>query len=148
MSGLNRLQRIGTWHHRSDTVSLWTPETESTRKWKMEALVCEKLGDPGGKMDENSPIVLSKNYPIPQLDSTTAVRVRVKATSLNYANYLQILGKYQEKPPLPFVPGSDYSGIVDAVGPNVSIFKVGDRVCSFASLGSFAQFIVADQSQL
>ncbi|KAF2319314.1 hypothetical protein P3X46_025894 [Hevea brasiliensis] len=114
----------------------------------MEALVCVKLGDPVGKMDENSPIVLSKNHPIPQLDSPTAVRVRVKATSLNYANYLQILGKYQEKPPLPFVPGSDYSGIVDAVGPNVSIFKVGDRVCSFASLGSFAQFIVADQSQL
>ncbi|KAJ9176028.1 hypothetical protein P3X46_014521 [Hevea brasiliensis] len=80
----------------------------------MEALVCQKLGDPVGKMEENSPIVLSKRHPIPQLDSTTAVRVRVKATSLNYANCLQILGKYQEKPPLPFIPGSDYSGVVDA----------------------------------
>lgn len=114
----------------------------------MEALVCKKLGDPVGNIDENSPIVLSKTHPIPQLDSPTSVRVRVKATSLNYANYLQILGKYQEKPPLPFIPGSDYSGIVDAVGPNVSDFKVGDRVCSFASLGSFAQFIVEDQSRL
>ncbi|KDP21617.1 hypothetical protein JCGZ_03288 [Jatropha curcas] len=114
----------------------------------MEALLCKRLGDPVGKMDENPPIVLSKSHPIPQLESPTAIRVKVKATSLNYANYLQILGKYQEKPPLPFIPGSDYSGIVDAVGPNVSLFKVGDRVCSFASLGSFAQFIVADQSQL
>ncbi|XP_048232143.1 quinone oxidoreductase-like protein 2 homolog isoform X2 [Ricinus communis] len=112
----------------------------------MEALVCKRLGDP---VEQNSPpIEITKNHPIPQLDSPTAVRVRVKATSLNYANYLQILGKYQEKPPLPFIPGSDYSGIVDAVAPNVSAFKVGDRVCSFASLGSFAQFIVADQSQL
>ncbi|KAJ4720267.1 putative Quinone oxidoreductase [Melia azedarach] len=115
----------------------------------MEALVCRKLGDPTvGVYDEKSPIEFSKNEKIPELNSPTAVRVRVKATSLNYANYLQILGKYQEKPPLPFIPGSDYSGIVDAVGPNVSNFRVGDTVCSFAALGSFAQFIVADQSDL
>lgn len=118
----------------------------------MEALLCRKLGDPAtgvsSNQDYDSPIELIKTHPIPQLDSPTAVRVRVKATSLNYANYLQILGKYQEKLPLPFIPGSDYSGIVDAVGPNVSHFKVGDKVCSFAAVGSFAEFIVADQSQL
>lgn len=112
--------------------------------------MCRKLGDPttSTRIDENSPIVLSKNHPIPQLDSPTSVRVQVKATSLNYANYLQILGKYQEKPPLPFIPGSDYSGIVDAVGSKVTKFRVGDRVCSFAGDGSFAQFIVVDESRL
>lgn len=121
---------------------------------KMEALVCKKLGDPTAlkssisEADNDSPIILSKTHPIPQLKSPTSVRVRVKATSLNYANYLQILGKYQEKPPLPFIPGSDYSGIVDAVGSGVSPLKVGDRVCSFAALGSFAEFIVADQAEL
>lgn len=114
----------------------------------MEAVLCRKLGDPTTEDKSNSPIVLIKSHPIPQVDSPTAVRVRVKATSLNYANYLQILGNYQEKPPLPFIPGSDYSGIVDAVGPNVSQFQVGDPVCSIANLGSFAQFIVVDQSQL
>lgn len=72
----------------------------------------------------------------------------MKATSLNYANYLQIMGKYQEKPPLPFIPGSDYSGVVESVGPNVSKFKIGDAVCSFAALGSFAQFIVVDETEL
>lgn len=117
----------------------------------MEALVCRKLGDPtapisGGGAEKA--IVVEKNHPIPELVSPTSVRVRVKATSLNYANYLQILGKYQEKPPLPFIPGSDYSGVVDAVGPSVAKFKVGDPVCSFAALGSFAQFIVADQTEL
>ncbi|XP_031249111.1 quinone oxidoreductase-like protein 2 homolog [Pistacia vera] len=112
----------------------------------MEALVCRKLGDP--TLGNNSPIEVSKSEPIPELKSPTDVRVKVQATSLNYANYLQILGKYQDKPPLPFIPGSDYSGIVDAVGSNVSNFKVGDPVCSFAALGSFAQYIVADQSQL
>ncbi|XP_059456700.1 uncharacterized protein LOC132186700 [Corylus avellana] len=114
----------------------------------MEAVLCRKLGDPTTEDKSNSPIVLIKNHPIPQVDSPTAVRVRVKATSLNYANYLQIQGTYQEKPPLPFIPGSDYSGIVDAVGPNVSQFQVGDPVCSVANLGSFAQLIVVDQSQL
>ncbi|OMO66716.1 Alcohol dehydrogenase superfamily, zinc-type [Corchorus capsularis] len=113
----------------------------------MEALLCKKLGDPAVD-SESSPIVVSRNHPIPELDSPTAVRVKVKATSLNYANYLQILGKYQEKPPLPFIPGSDYAGTVDAVGPAVTKFKVGDPVCSFAPLGSFATFIVQDQSYL
>ncbi|GAB4827727.1 hypothetical protein Ancab_034613 [Ancistrocladus abbreviatus] len=118
----------------------------------MEALVVRKLGDPTLPPDPDhnspSPISLSKNYPVPEVNSPTAVRVRVKATSLNYATYLQILGKYQEKPPLPFVPGSDYSGVVDAVGSAVSKFKIGDRVCGLAASGSFAQFLVADQSEL
>lgn len=73
--------------------------------------------------------------------------VKVKANSLNYANYLQILGTYQEKYPLPFIPVSDYSGIVEAVGSNVSNFKGGDPVISFAPFCSFAQYIVTDQSQ-
>ncbi|XP_050387093.1 uncharacterized protein LOC126803337 [Argentina anserina] len=114
----------------------------------MEALVCKKLGDPTAPISEEKSIVIDKSFPIPVLETPTSVRVRVKATSLNYANYLQILGKYQEKPPLPFVPGSDYSGVVDAVGPAVTKFRAGDSVCSFAALGSFAQFIVADQSLL
>ncbi|XP_020087455.1 quinone oxidoreductase-like protein 2 homolog [Ananas comosus] len=115
----------------------------------MEALLCHKLGDPAlPTSDPSSPIAVSASHPVPALASPTSVRVRVRATSLNYANYLQILGKYQEKPPLPFIPGSDYSGVVDAVGDAVSSFKVGDRVCSVAALGSFAEFIVADEKDL
>lgn len=116
----------------------------------MEALICKKLGDPTVPLNASgvSPFTLSTSHPIPELDSPTSIRIRVKATSLNYANYLQILGKYQEKPPLPFIPGSDYSGIVDAVGSKVTKFKIGDPVCSFAALGSLAQFIVAEESHL
>ncbi|XP_010244595.1 PREDICTED: quinone oxidoreductase-like protein 2 homolog [Nelumbo nucifera] len=114
----------------------------------MEALLCRKIGDPTVPLSEASPIFISTSYPIPVLDSSTAVRVRVKSTSLNYANYLQIVGKYQEKPPLPFIPGSDYSGVVEAVGNEVSKLKIGDRVCSFAALGSFAEYIVADEKEL
>ncbi|KAJ0979174.1 hypothetical protein J5N97_014648 [Dioscorea zingiberensis] len=115
----------------------------------MEALLCEKLGDPTVPHNSpESPITIARSHPVPSLASPTAVRVRIHATSLNYANYLQILGKYQEKPPLPFIPGSDYSGVVEAVGDAVSRFKVGDRVCSFSAVGSFAELIVADEMDL
>ncbi|KAI3735068.1 hypothetical protein L6452_14555 [Arctium lappa] len=116
----------------------------------MEALVCRKLGDPTTPPDssQDSPLTVSKSHTIPKLNSPTSVRVRIKSTSLNYANYLQVLGKYQEKFALPFVPGSDYSGIVESVGPNVTNFKIGDPVCSFAGVGSFAQFIVAEEKDL
>ncbi|KAK8258765.1 hypothetical protein V6Z11_D13G010900 [Gossypium hirsutum] len=119
----------------------------------MEALLCKRLGDPTSSSEPptssfESPIELSRNHPIPELDSPTAVRIKVKATSLNYGTYLQIQGKYQEKHPLPFIPGSDYAGIVNAVGPSVSKFKVGDYVCAFSPVGSYATFIVQDQSQL
>lgn len=46
------------------------------------------------------------------------------------------------------MPGSDYSGVVEALGNGVTKFKVGDRVCSFSAVGTFAEFIVADEKDL
>ncbi|KAF3794384.1 Quinone oxidoreductase-like protein [Nymphaea thermarum] len=114
----------------------------------MDALICRELGDPTLPISDSSPLRLSSDHPIPELSSPTSVRIRVRATSLNYANYLQILGKYQEKFPLPFIPGSDYSGVVESVGSGVRKFKIGDRVCSLASVGSFAALIVAEERDL
>ncbi|MFS7936964.1 putative NADPH:quinone reductase [Helianthus anomalus] len=116
----------------------------------MEALVCRKLGDPTTPPDssETTALSVSTSHPIPTLNSPTSIRIRIKSTSINYLNYLQILGKYQEKVPVPFVPGSDYSGVVESVGPEVTKFRVGDRVCSVAAVGSFAQFIVAEEKDL
>ncbi|KAI3735067.1 hypothetical protein L6452_14554 [Arctium lappa] len=117
----------------------------------MEALVCRKLGgDPTIPPDssQNTPLTVSKSHPIPKLISPTSIRVRIKSTSLNYATYLQVLGKYQEKLAPPFVLGSDYSGVVESVGSNVTKFKIGDPVCSTAGDGSFAQFIVAEENEL
>jgi NADPH:quinone reductase-like Zn-dependent oxidoreductase len=116
----------------------------------MEALVVRRLGDPtlppGG---EDSPFeAVSHDHPLPELSTPTSVRVRVAATSLNFATFLQVQGKYQERPPLPFVLGSDYAGVVDAVGSGVLKFRPGDRVCSFASVGSFAEFIVTEEKGL
>uniref|UniRef100_A0ACD5UU16 Uncharacterized protein n=1 Tax=Avena sativa TaxID=4498 RepID=A0ACD5UU16_AVESA len=118
----------------------------------MEALVVRRLGDPTlPPCAEDSPFeAFSRDQPLPELSSPTSVRVRVRvaASSLNFATFLQVQGKYQERPPLPFVPGSDYAGVVDAVGPGVRKFRPGDRVCSIASIGSFAEFLVAEEKGL
>lgn len=66
------------------------------------------------------------------------VRVAIKAASLNFPDLLVVQNKYQMKPPLPFVPGSEFAGLVDAVGDGVTQLKVGDPVAAFAGVGGFA----------
>jgi NADPH2:quinone reductase len=66
------------------------------------------------------------------------IRVAIKAASLNFPDLLIIQNKYQFKPTLPFVPGTEFAGLVDAVGDGVSGFKVGDAVAAFAGTGGFA----------
>lgn len=66
------------------------------------------------------------------------IRVAIKAASLNFPDLLIVQGKYQIKPPLPFVPGTEFAGVVDAVGDRVKGFKPGDAVAAFAGTGGFA----------
>jgi len=66
------------------------------------------------------------------------VRVVVHCASLNFPDLLITHGKYQVKPPLPFVPGLEFSGVVDAVGAEVRHLRVGQRVASFGGMGAFA----------
>ena len=56
------------------------------------------------------------------------LRVAIKAAGISYVDVLTAMGKYQFHPPLPFIPGSEYAGVVEAVGEGVSQFAVGDRV--------------------
>ena len=65
------------------------------------------------------------------------VRIAVHAASLNFPDLLTVQGKYQIKPPLPFVPGSEFSGTVEALGDGVRHLKVGDRVASIGVSGGF-----------
>ena len=65
------------------------------------------------------------------------VLIAIKAASLNFPDLLTVQNKYQFKPPLPFVPGSEYAGLVEAVGEGVSHLKVGDAVAAIGSSGGF-----------
>jgi len=66
------------------------------------------------------------------------VLVAIKAASLNFPDLLIVQGKYQVKPPLPFVPGAEFAGVVETVGEGVEGFKPGDAVAAFAGTGGFA----------
>ena len=65
------------------------------------------------------------------------VRIAVHAASLNFPDLLIVQGKYQFKPPLPFVPGSEYAGTVDAVGEGVTHLALGAPVAVIAGTGGF-----------
>ncbi len=73
--------------------------------------------------------------PAPKADE---VLVAIRAASLNFPDLLIVQNKYQMKPPLPFVPGSEYAGVVEAVGADVKHLKVGDAVAAFGGTGGFA----------
>jgi NADPH:quinone reductase len=55
-------------------------------------------------------------------------------------------GLYQDKPPLPFIPGSEVSGVITEVGPKVKSFKVGDRVIAITQTGGFAEQVVVHEA--
>lgn len=76
------------------------------------------------------------------------VRVRIHAASLNFPDLLTVQGKYQIRPALPFVPGSEYSGTVEAVGAGVSEVRVGTPVVSLGVTGGFATHAIADARSL
>lgn len=70
------------------------------------------------------------------------VRIRVRACGVGYVDALVSLGRYQVKPPLPHVPGSEVAGVVDALGEGVGGLAVGDRVMAQAG-GGFADYVCA-----
>ena len=71
------------------------------------------------------------------------VLVQIKAASLNFPDLLIVQNKYQMKPTLPFVPGSEYAGVVQAVGAGVRNLVVGQHVACLSGTGGFATHALA-----
>lgn len=71
------------------------------------------------------------------------VLIEIKAASLNFPDILIVQNKYQMKPPLPFVPGSEYAGTVLAVGEGVKHLQVGQAVACLSGTGGFATHTIA-----
>ncbi len=76
------------------------------------------------------------------------VLIRNHAAGLNFFDILLIQGKYQVRPPFPFSPGREGAGIVEAVGAGVSGISVGDRVMADVETGSYAEYSIADATQV
>lgn len=67
------------------------------------------------------------------------VLVRIAACGLNFADLLMIEGRYQDTPPLPFVPGMEIAGTVEAQGDGVDRPAIGTRVAVFSGQGGLAE---------
>ncbi|HSX91732.1 MAG TPA: NADPH:quinone oxidoreductase family protein [Hydrogenophaga sp.] len=83
-----------------------------------------------------------KELPTPE-PGAGQVRLRIEAASLNFPDLLIVQNKYQMKPPLPFVPGSEYAGVVEAVGEGVKHLKPGQRVACLSGTGGFGTHTLA-----
>ena len=105
----------------------------------MKAVLCKQYGPPESLTFEE--------LPSPRPGPGEAV-VAVRAASVNFPDVLIIQNKYQFKPPLPFSPGSELSGVVKEVGPGVEAFRPGDRVIAFTTYGAFAEEVKTDVTRL
>jgi NADPH2:quinone reductase len=83
-----------------------------------------------------------KELPTPE-PGAGQVRLRIEAASLNFPDLLIVQNKYQMKPPLPFVPGSEYAGVIEAVGEGVKHLAVGQRVACLSGTGGFGTHTLA-----
>lgn len=72
------------------------------------------------------------------------VRIKVGACGVGFVDALVALGRYQVKPSLPHVPGAEIAGLVDALGPGVTGFAMGERVLAQAR-GGFAEYAIAPE---
>jgi NADPH:quinone reductase len=100
----------------------------------MKAMICREISEDVG-------VLSLEEAPLPE-PGPGQVRVRLRAASVNFPDILMIQGKYQFKPPLPFSPGMEGAGVVDAVGEGVTSVREGDAVVTGARYGTFAEAIV------
>lgn len=105
----------------------------------MRAIVCHQWGPPDS--------LALQDIPDPKLGSND-VLIDVAAAAVNFPDVLIIENKYQFKPELPFIPGSELAGTVAAVGSEVSHFHIGQRVIALPGQGAFAQRVAVPASHL
>tara|TARA_R110001599_G_scaffold64147_14_gene180310 strand:- start:11423 stop:12400 length:978 start_codon:yes stop_codon:yes gene_type:complete len=103
----------------------------------MKAVVCKEHGLP-------DKLSLETAWPDPEMGDDD-VLIDVKAAGLNFPDVLIIQNKYQTKPDLPFIPGGECSGVVVAVGKNVTRLQPGEKVISMGAHGAFCSRIAANQ---
>ena len=103
----------------------------------MRALVCNAYGPP------ESLVIEERDDPVA---GSGQIVVDVAAAGINFPDVLVISGTYQVKTPPPFVPGNEAAGIVSSIGPDTSLFAVGDKVIVTSRGDAFAEKCVAEES--
>jgi NADPH:quinone reductase len=91
--------------------------------------------------------LVARDWPDP-VPRAGEVVLDVEAAGCNFFDILLVQGKYQMKPPFPFIPGAEVAGVVRQLGSGVTGFTVGDRVFGGLSLGAFAERVAIPASAL
>jgi len=102
----------------------------------MKAVVITEFGKPD--------VMKYIDVDLPQFTSKQ-VLIRVEKTSVNFADIKSRYGK-KGNGNFPFIPGIDAAGVIEEIGSEVQHLKVGQRVITFPSKGSYAEYIVADEN--
>lgn len=105
----------------------------------MRAAVCRSYGSPD--------VVKVEELPSPAL-APGHVRVRIDAAAVNFPDVLLVANEYQIKVPTPFVPGSEFAGVVTELADGVDGIAVGDRVTGTGLVGAFADEAAAPVTAL
>lgn len=72
------------------------------------------------------------------------LRVRIRATGVGATDLLVLAGQYRYAPKIPLVPGYEIAGTVEAIGPGVTGFTLGERVAALTVHGGYSELIVRD----
>ncbi len=105
----------------------------------MRAILCTEFGGPER--------LSLQDLPMPE-PGPGEIRVRVEAAGVNFPDTLIIENRYQLKPALPFSPGGEIAGVVEALGEGVSGFAVGDAVLGMLGYGGYREAVIARPGQL
>ena len=106
----------------------------------MKAIVVREFGEPD--------VMKLEEMPTPE-PTGSQVLVRIRAAGVNPVDTYLRTGIHAHAPKLPYTPGKDGAGIVEAVGPEVSKFKIGDRVYTAGSIsGTYASFSLCRQEDI
>ena len=105
----------------------------------MKAVLCVEHGGP-------EKLVIG-DVPVPE-PGKGQVRIAVRCVGVNFPDTLIIQNLYQFKPALPFSPGGEAAGIVDAVGEGITDIAVGDRVIAMTGHGCMAEQVIANRGQV
>jgi NADPH2:quinone reductase len=105
----------------------------------MQAIVIHQFGGPE--------VLALETVPDPS-PGPGQVLIRVRACGVNPVDTYIRSGTYARKPALPYIPGTDIGGVVEATGNGVSRVRRGDRVYAFAVNGGCAELALAEEWQV
>lgn len=93
----------------------------------------------------DAPRRVTMPYPQPQPGE---VMVKVGAAGLNFADLLMMDGRYQDRPAVPYIPGMEIAGVVEAVGPGADGPRPGTRVIGVCGTGGLAEMVCVPTGRL